>query len=209
MPAYAIDGVTPVVAESAFVHPTAVLIGDVIIGAGCYVGPLASLRGDFGRISVHDGANVQDGCVLHCFPGREVVVDTDGHIGHGAVLHGCHIGRRALVGMNSVVMDGCRVGATSFVGANSFVPADTEVPPGQIIAGTPAVIVRSLTDQEIAWKANGTAVYQDLARRSRATLRPVEPLRAIEDSRPLLNIPSDRAVPLREFRKGWAAPPDR
>ena len=201
MPAFAIEGVIPVVHPSAFVHPTAVLIGDVIIGSGCYIGPLASLRGDFGRVAVGTGANVQDGCVLHCFPGRDVVVEEDGHVGHGAILHGCHVGRGVLVGMNSVVMDGTVIGELSFVGANSFVPADVTVPPRHVIAGSPAKVLRELTDEELAWKANGTRVYQELAQRSLATLRPVEPLAAVEEDRPTLSTNRDTAVPLREYRR--------
>src|SRR5690606_10213554 len=101
---YAIDGITPVVHPTAYVHPSAVLIGDVIIGAGVYVGALASLRGDFGRIIMGAGSNVQDSCVIHGVPERDTIVEVDGHIGHAAVLHGCYIGRNALVGMNAVVM---------------------------------------------------------------------------------------------------------
>ena len=201
MPAFAIEGVIPVVDPSAFVHPTAVLIGDVIVGPGCYIGPLASLRGDFGRVIVSVGSNVQDGCVLHCFPGRDVVVEEDGHVGHGAILHGCRVGRGVLVGMNSVVMDGTVIGEFSFVGANSFVPADVDVPPRHVIAGNPAKVLRELTDEELAWKANGTRVYQELARRSLATLRPVEPLAALEENRPMLSANRDTAVPLREYRR--------
>jgi phenylacetic acid degradation protein len=200
MTAYSIDGVIPVVDPSAFVHPTAVLIGDVIIGPGCYVGPLASLRGDFGRVSVGPGANVQDGCVLHCFPGREVTVGQDGHIGHGAVLHGCDIRDGVLVGMNSVVMDGCVIGERSLVGASSFVPADTVVPPAHVISGMPATVRRPLTEEEMAWKANGTSVYQQLTRRCLASLRAVEPLTALDDDRPTLGIAQDAAIPLREYR---------
>ncbi|HNO13630.1 MAG TPA: phenylacetic acid degradation protein PaaY, partial [Accumulibacter sp.] len=90
---YAIDGIVPVVDPRAFVHPTAVLIGDVIVGPGCYVGPCASLRGDFGRLILERGANLQDSCVMHGFPGTDTVVGEDGHIGHGAVLHGCRVER--------------------------------------------------------------------------------------------------------------------
>lgn len=106
MPVYQIDGLTPVVPDESYVHPTAVLIGDVILGKGVYVGPNASLRGDFGRIVVKDGANIQDNCVMHGFPEQDTVVEEDGHIGHSAILHGCVIRRNALVGMNAVVMDG-------------------------------------------------------------------------------------------------------
>ncbi|HQW21546.1 MAG TPA: phenylacetic acid degradation protein PaaY, partial [Rhodocyclaceae bacterium] len=98
---YSIDGITPVVDPTAFVHPSAVLIGDVIVGPGAYIGPCASLRGDFGRIVVGTGVNVQDGCVMHCFPGCETLVEENGHIGHGAVLHGCIVRRNAMVGINA------------------------------------------------------------------------------------------------------------
>jgi phenylacetic acid degradation protein len=201
MPCFSIDEVVPVVDPSAFVDPSAVLVGDVIVGPKCYVGPLASLRGDFGRISVGPGSNVQDSCVLHCFPGREVIIEEDGHIGHGAILHGCHIGRGVLVGMNSVIMDGCVIGDRSFVGANSFVAADTNVPSEHVVAGNPAVVRRPLTDEEMAWKANGTSLYQELASRYLDSHRPVDPLVALEENRPSLQIASDAAVPLRQYRQ--------
>lgn len=197
---YSIDGVLPVVHPSAFVHPDAVLIGNVLVGPGCYVGPLASLRGDIGRIELHEGSNVQDGCVLHCFPGRETVIEPDGHIGHGAVLHGCRVGRGALIGINAVLLDGVLVGETAFVGAHSFVRAGFEVPAGWLAAGSPATVQRELTDDEKRWKANGTAVYQELAARSLATMQRVEPLAQAPAERPSLAIGSERARPLTEFR---------
>jgi carbonic anhydrase/acetyltransferase-like protein (isoleucine patch superfamily) len=123
MPSYSIEGVIPVVDPSAYVHPTAVLIGDVIVGPHCYVGPNASLRGDFGRIVLKAGSNVQDTCVIHGFPAQDTVVGENGHIGHGAVLHSCMVGRDALVGMNAVVMDEAVVGERSIVAACAFVPA--------------------------------------------------------------------------------------
>ena len=139
---FAIEDMIPVVDPTAYVHPTAVLIGDVIVGPGCYVGPAASLRGDFGRIVVGDGANVQDNCILHSFPGRDAVVEPDGHIGHGAILHGCTIGRNALVGMNAVIMDGVILGAESIVGAQAFVRGETVVPPRSMVVGSPAKVIR-------------------------------------------------------------------
>jgi phenylacetic acid degradation protein len=200
VPTYSIEGVIPVVHPQSFVHPTAVLIGDVVVGARCYVGPFASLRGDFGSISLQAGSNIQDNCTLHCFPGKNVTVEEDGHVGHGAILHGCHIGRAVLVGMNSVVMDGCVIGETSFVGAGSTVRADTRVPAGYLVAGNPATIRRPLTDQEIEWKANGTIVYQELAKRCLDSLQQVEPLSELDEQRPRLMISADRAIPLRDFR---------
>ena len=198
---YEIDGVIPVVDPSAFVHPDAVIIGDVIVGARCYIGPLASLRADFGRISIGDGANIQDCCVVHCFPGRDVIIEEDGHIGHGAVLHGCTIGRGALVGMNAVVMDGAVVGSFAFVGANSFVQGEQTIPDRHLAAGTPARVLRELADSEIAWKSNGTRLYQDLARRSAVGLRRVEPMHAVEADRRRVGTDASAASPLREYRR--------
>ena len=126
---YSIDGITPVVDPSAYVHPTAVLIGDVIVGAGCYVGPHASLRGDFGRVEMRAGSNIQDSCVMHSFPGQDAVIEEDGHVGHGAVLHGCTVGRNAMVGMNAVVMDGAVIGECAIVAAMAFVKANHKIPP--------------------------------------------------------------------------------
>ena len=128
MPSYQIDGLTPVVHPDAYVHPSAVLIGDVIIGARCYIGPCACLRGDFDRLILHDGANVQDTCVLHGFSGADTVIEEDGHIGHGAVLHGCRIGRNALVGMNAVVMDNAVVGESAIVAAQAALSDDLAPP---------------------------------------------------------------------------------
>ena len=143
MTCYEIDGIGPVVDPTAHVHPSAVLIGDVIVGPGCYVGPCASLRGDFGRIELHRGVNVQDACVLHSFPNQDVTVEEDGHIGHGAVLHGCVVRRDALVGMSAVVMDGAEVGPESVVAAGAIVPAGRKLPPRSPVVGAPAKVLRS------------------------------------------------------------------
>ena len=183
---YAFEGITPVVDPTAYVHPSAVLIGDVIIGPGCYIGPTASLRGDFGRLIVQAGANIQDGCILHGFPGTDTVVEEDGHIGHGAVLHGCRIGRNALVGMNSVVMDGVEIGADCIVAAMAFVKAGMVVPPKNLLVGSPARILRAVSDEELAWKVEGTRQYQELARRSLNSMRETQPLTAVEPNRPRL-----------------------
>ena len=186
MPCYAIDGVTPVVHPSAHVHPTAVLIGDVIVGPGCYVGPCASLRGDFGRIVLMEGANVQDTCVIHGFPKSETVVEANGHIGHGAVLHGCVVRHDALVGMNAVVMDEAEVGAWSIVAACAFVRAGLKLPEKSLIAGLPAKLMRPLSEDEMRWKLEGTQTYQQLTRRCQASLVEVQPLAAEEADRPRL-----------------------
>lgn len=191
MPCYAIDGVIPVVHPSSYVHPTAVLIGDVIVGPGCYVGPCASLRGDFGRIVLMEGANVQDTCVIHGFPKSETVVEANGHIGHGAVLHGCIVRHDALVGMNAVVMDEAEVGAYSIVAASAFVRAKLKLPERSLIAGVPAKVLRELSDEEIRWKREGTETYQQLTRRCQATMVEVQPLTEPEAERPALQVGSE------------------
>jgi phenylacetic acid degradation protein len=186
MPVYSYEGLVPVVHPTAFVHPTAVLIGDVIVGAGVYIGPGASLRGDMGRIEVREGANVQDNCVMHSFPGAGALIEPDGHIGHGAIVHGAHVGRNVLVGMNAVLMDNVVVGENSIVGAMAFVKAEMQIPPNVLVAGAPARIIRDLKDSEIAWKKTGTQEYKDLAIRCRETLRECAPLSEAEPDRPRL-----------------------
>jgi phenylacetic acid degradation protein len=185
---YAIDGVIPVVHPTAFVHPAAVLIGDVIIGPGSYIAPCASLRGDIGRIVVGAGANIQDHCLLHCFPDAACIVEDEGHIGHGAVLHGATVRRHALVGMNAVLMDGSIVGEAAFVAAMSFVPGGFEIPPRTLAAGVPVRLRRELTDDEIAWKRRGTEEYQRIAIRSLAGMRETEALTEVEPDRPRLPV---------------------
>ena len=192
---YEIDGVRPVVHPSAYVHPSAVLIGDVIVGPRCYIGPLASLRGDFGRLVLDEGANVQDCCVMHGFEDGETVIEVDGHIGHGAVLHGCRIKRNAMVGMNAVVMDGAVVGEESIVAAMSFVKAGMIIPPRSMVMGMPARVVRELTDQDIAWKSFGTKQYHDLALRSLQTMREVDALTEPEADRRRIDFGLDMHAP--------------
>lgn len=196
---YAIDGVAPVVDPSAYVHPAAVLIGDVIIGPGCYIGPGASLRGDMGRIQVGEGCNIQDNCIVHGFPGGVTAIGDEGHIGHGAVLHSCTVRENALVGMNAVVMDGAEIGASAWVAAMALVVAGAQVPARTLAAGIPARVVRDLTEQELAWKRTATAEYQHLTVRSLASIIRVAPLAAPESGRP--QVRPRGAVPLHETKR--------
>ena len=196
---YEYKGLIPVVPKDTYVHPQAVLIGNVVLGHGCYIGPGASLRGDFGRIEIGDGANVQDNCIIHSFPGRDAIVEKDGHIGHGAILHGCIVGRNTLIGMNSVIMDGAEVGEESIVGAQAFVKAGSIFAPRSMVVGSPAKLLREVSDKEVKWKSNGTREYQELARNCLAGLiKPVEPLSEVEANRRQA-IGTD-TVPLRETK---------
>lgn len=186
---YSFDGLVPVIDPSAFVHPAAVLIGDVIVGAGCYVGPGACLRGDFGRIIMEDGSNLQETCVVHSFPDAEVVIEEYGHVGHGAILHGCRIGRNVLIGMNAVVMDGAVIGENSIVAALAFVKAKATIPANSLAVGSPARVIRTLSEKEIAWKRAGTDVYRQLAAEAHEKLVACEPLRAVETDRRRVRAP--------------------
>src|SRR5688500_17375762 len=147
---YVFDGYRPVVHESAFVHPQAAVTGNVVIGRDVYVGPGAAIRADWGEILIADGCNVQEGCVIHVFPGATVMLDESAHIGHGAIIHGATIGRNTLVGMNAVVMDRARAGAECVIGALTFVPAEMEVPDRKVVVGNPARVVKDVTEEMVA-----------------------------------------------------------
>ena len=183
MTCYAIDGVIPVVSPKAYVHPTAVLIGDVIIEEGVYIGPFASLRADFGSIHIKKNANVQDNCVIHGFPNSVTVVEEYGHIGHAAILHGCQIGKNVLVGMNSVILDYAQIGENTIIGANSTVKAKAIIPANVLALGSPAKVIRDLEAKEIAWKSKGTEEYIHLAQRCLNSLQEVEPHTQVVEGR--------------------------
>lgn len=181
---YSFKGFTPVVHPSSFVHPLAAVTGNVIIGANCYVGPGAAIRGDWGQIVLEDGVNVQENCTVHMFPGKTVVLSESAHVGHGAVIHGANLGRNCLIGMNSVVMDGAKIGAESIVGAMSFVRAETVIPERSLVVGNPAKVIKQVSDEMIAWKTKGTQLYQQLPKDCHETLRETEPLRELPDNLP-------------------------
>jgi len=174
----------PVIHETAFIHPNATVTGNVIIGRDVYVGPGAAIRGDWGGIVIEDGCNVQENCTVHMFPGVTVVLEKSAHIGHGAVVHGAKIGRNALIGMNAVVMDNAVVGAECIVGALCFVPADMKIPDRKVVVGNPAKIVKDVSDEMIAWKTEGTKLYQALPEMLRNSLRACDPLREVPRDRP-------------------------
>ncbi len=181
---YEFKGFIPVIHPTAFVHPQAAVTGNVIIGKDVYIGPGAAIRGDWGGIIIEDGCNVQENCTIHMFPGVTVLLKEAAHIGHGAIIHGATIGRNVLIGMNAVVMDDAVIEDESIVGALSFVKAGMRFPKRSIIAGNPAKVVREVSDEMIAWKTQGTQLYQSLPRDLYNSLKEVEPLREIPADRP-------------------------
>jgi phenylacetic acid degradation protein len=177
------DGFVPVIHETAFVHPNAAVTGNVVIGRDVYVGPGAAIRGDWGAVVIEDGCNVQEGCVIHTFPGATARLEESAHMGHGSVVHGAHIGRNTLIGINAVIMDDAVVGAECIIGALTFVPADMRIPARKVVVGNPARIVKDVSDDMIAWKGEGTRLYQRLPAQLHRTLKPCEPLRAVPEGR--------------------------
>lgn len=181
---YEIDGVKPVVHPSSYVHPTASVIGHVIIGKNCYIGPHASLRGDFGKIILEDGVNFQDGCIAHCFPDGLTKIRKNGHISHGAVLHGCDIGENSMIGIQTVIMDNAIIGKECMVAALSYIKPNFEAPARSIIAGSPATVKKTVSDEQIKWKTVGTSVYHQLAQRSLDSLHQCEALESKDEQNP-------------------------
>ena len=180
---YEFNGYKPVIHTTSFVHKEATIIGNVIIGQNVYVGPGASIRGDWGQITIEDGCNVQDNCIIHIFPGKDVVLQENAHIGHGAVIHGANIGKNTLVGMNAVIMDDANVGDECIVGALCFIKGEMEIPNRKVIVGNPAQIKGEVSDEMLAWKTKGTELYQELPAECRDLMKECEPLSEIEENR--------------------------
>jgi len=177
---YEYNGHRPVVHPSAFVHPQAAVTGDVLIGSNVYIGPGAAIRGDWGRIIIEDGCNVQESCTIHLFPGATVLLREGSHIGHGAIVHGATIGRNCLIGMNAVIMDNAEIGDECVVGALSLVKTGDVIPARSVVVGNPARVIKTVSDEMLSWKTEGTAIYQALPGEMQAGWRPCEPLRPEE-----------------------------
>jgi phenylacetic acid degradation protein len=180
---YEFEGYIPVIDVTAFIHPQAIVTGNVVIGKDVYVGPGAAIRGDWGEIIIHDGCNVQENCTLHMFPGKSVILMESAHIGHGAIIHGAQIGRNTLVGMNSVIMDEVVIGEECIIGALTMIKAGQIFLSRSLIVGNPGIMVKEVSDDMIKWKTEGTRLYQSLPASCRATLKPCEPLRTMPENR--------------------------
>ncbi len=185
MAVYEFNGFRPVIKESSYVHPQACVTGNVLIGEHVYIGPGAAIRGDWGQIIIEDGCNVQENCTVHMFPGTTVTLKKGAHIGHGAIIHGGTIGENSLIGMNSVIMDDVTIGNECIIGALCFVPSGMTIPNRSLVLGNPAKIIKEVSDEMITWKTEGTALYQALPKECQDTLKECEPLREIEENRPM------------------------
>lgn len=159
MPVYAFEGKRPRIDASSFISPEASIIGDVIIARGCYIGPGARLRGDWGSIEVGPCSNVQENCVIHAAPGAVTMLAERSHIGHGAILHGPVLEEHVVVGMGAIIMDDVRLGAGSCIAAGSLVTAGTVVPPGRLFLGVPARDQGKLDKEMEKYLEYATGVY--------------------------------------------------
>jgi carbonic anhydrase/acetyltransferase-like protein (isoleucine patch superfamily) len=158
---------------SACIHPSAIVLGDVVIGARAHILPTAVLRGDTDRIIVGAGSNVQDGAVLHADAGVPCTVGAQVTIGHRAIVHGATLDDGCLIGMGAIVMNGCRVGTGSIVAAGALCPEGMQVPAGVLVMGAPARVVRPTTAEEQAGILQGAERYAILgARYASGDLRP-------------------------------------
>ncbi len=181
MAIYEFNGIKPVIHQTAFIHPQAAVTGNVIIGKDVYIGPGAAIRGDWGKIVIEDGCNVQENCTIHMFPGVTVLLKEAAHIGHGAIIHGATIGRNCLIGMNAVIMDEVELGDECIVGALSFMKQGEKIPSRSLVAGNPAKIIKAVSDEMISWKTEGTKLYQKLPKQCIETLKACEPLRELKE----------------------------
>lgn len=196
MPAYAYQGIVPVVDPTSYVHPLASLIGDVIVGPGCFIGPGASLRGDFGRIVVEGDSSIQENVTVHANQLRDTVIRRGATIAHGSIIHGCEIGENSLVGMNAVVLDEAIIGPENLVAALSLVKSDTQTPPRSLVAGNPAKVVKTFEPHQVTWRNDGEGEYQKLAQAALTELIEAEPLSEASADRQAQRVVSD-AIALR------------
>ncbi|HCT53170.1 MAG TPA: gamma carbonic anhydrase family protein [Balneola sp.] len=183
MAIYSYKNYKPVIHESAYIHPLAAVTGNVIIGKDVYIGPGAAIRGDWGKIVIKDGCNVQENCTIHMFPGVTVTLEEGAHVGHGAIIHGSHLGKNCLIGMNAVIMDNVKIGSGCIVGALTFIKEGMEIPDRKVVVGNPAKIVKDVSDEMLKWKTEGTGWYQRLPKELHETLKECEPLREVPENR--------------------------
>jgi phenylacetic acid degradation protein len=162
---YAIGGNRPRIHPTSFVHPLASVAGRVEIGPECFIGPGASLRGDWVVIRLGAGSNVQESCTVHGAPGTEVRLEEGTHLGHGCVVHGAHLAPNVLVGMHAVVLDGAELGEGCVIGSGCVVPAGFVVPAGKLVVGVPGRIVGDVKPEVAGFKGEGTGWYRQMAGR--------------------------------------------
>jgi len=175
VPFYEFEEKTPVLDPSCFVHPDAILIGDVTIGKHCFIGAGAVLRGDYGSIVISDGANVQENCTLHAQPGSVAFIGANVDVGHGCIIHGpCAIGSNVTIGMGSTICDNCQIGDNCFIGAGSVLPSKLVIPDGKLAFGNPAKVIKDTNEYQRTFTKMAIDVYKDLCERYRKSFKLIE-----------------------------------
>lgn len=175
MALYEFEGKRPVIGADCFIHPQAVVIGDVTLGDRCYVGAGAVVRGDYGTITIGNGCNIQENCVLHAEPGSTALLGEDVLVGHGAIVHGpCQLQSNSLVGMGSVVNNNCELETGSFLAAGSVLPPGRKIPARHLAMGNPAKPVREMSEDLLQYNTIAVKLYQDLAIRCQTGLKLIE-----------------------------------
>jgi carbonic anhydrase/acetyltransferase-like protein (isoleucine patch superfamily) len=175
VPLFSFEGLAPTVHPTAFVAPTATLVGDVRVEEGASIWYNAVLRADFGPIVVRAGANVQDGCVLHGGDDPVTEIGVGATIGHLCVVHGSVIGAECVIGNGATIQDGARIGARSLIGAGSTVPPNKVIPEGTLVLGPAAATRGGLTPEAERWVRTNPEIYRELAQRHAKTVTPVVP----------------------------------
>jgi carbonic anhydrase/acetyltransferase-like protein (isoleucine patch superfamily) len=174
MALYEFDGKRPQVPDDSFVHPQAVLIGDIKVGHECLIAPGVSIRADFGPVIIGNHSNVQDNSVIHVYPGSQVIIEEDVTVAHGVILHDVHIKSRCVIGMGAMMLFGVVCEEDVFVSAGSIVPKGMKIPAGKIVAGNPAKITHDITDGQKLIAREGIQYYRELCRKYLTTMKPIQ-----------------------------------
>jgi carbonic anhydrase/acetyltransferase-like protein (isoleucine patch superfamily) len=171
---YEFEGKSPVLDPSCFIHPDAILVGDVTIGKQCFIGAGAVLRGDYGSIVISDGANVQENCTIHAQPGTVALIGENVDVGHGSIIHGpCSIGTNVTIGMGSTICDNCTIGSNCFIGAGSVLPSKLVIPDGKLAFGNPAKVNKDTTEFQRNFTKMAIDIYKDLCVRYHNSFKPI------------------------------------
>ena len=165
MPVYEFEGKRPRVAKNAFVYPEATIIGDVFIGEGCYIGPGARIRGDWGAVVIGSYSNIQENCIIHSAPAVVTHLASRSHIGHGSILHGPVLDEHVVVGMGAIIMDSVTIGSGCFIGAGALITAGTVIPPQRLYMGIPARDCGAVSDKMAKYLEYATSIYMELPQR--------------------------------------------
>ena len=173
MALYEFDGKRPQVPVDSFVHPHAVLIGDVKLGHECLIAPGVSIRADFGPVVIGNRSNVQDNSVIHVYPDSRVIIEEDVTIAHGTILHDVIIKPRCVIGIGAILLFNSICEEDVFVSVGSIVPRDMHIPTGKIVAGNPAKITHDVTDEQKMMAKAGIDYYCDICKKYIATMKAV------------------------------------